>query len=134
MSYLKQKDPESIPENDIWMFRYKVDTYYNYGAKLYCEVYVISSKTPKGVWIVPTWVRLDDEEDVKKFRRFVRNEGRKRFAHETRALAKHAFLCRKRRHIGILKVQLKKAEESYVIAGGTLPTPTSDRSWYNEYD
>lgn len=133
MNIFNPTDPENIPENSSWMFRYNVDNY-TFSTILRCEIYKISSKTPKGCWIVPNWVRLSDAEDIKLHRKFVRNDGKKRFAHETRALAKHAFLCRKERQIQILRSQLKKAEDAYVIAGGTLPIPTRDRTWYNEYD
>jgi hypothetical protein len=134
MKLFNKPTPEDLPENDIYMFRYDADTYYNHNTRLECRVFIISSRTPKGVWVVPDWTNLNDEEDVKRYRKFVRNDGVKRFAYETRELAKHAFLCRKRRHIEILKSQLKKAEDGYVLAGGTLPISTRDATWFNEYD
>lgn len=103
MKFLKPRSPESLPENDNYMFRYELESYYNYRDTLVCNVYVISSRTPKGVWVVPTWVNINDDEDIKLHRKFVLNGGRKRFAYPTRALAKYAFLCRKRRRIEILK-------------------------------
>jgi len=123
MKFFKPISPETIPENDIWMFRYEANTYYNYNVTLVCNVYVISSRTPKGVWVVPSWVNINDDEDIKLHRKFIRNSGKKKFAYPTRALAKHAFLLRKRRQIEILKAQLRKAEAGYLLAGGTFPLP-----------
>jgi hypothetical protein len=133
MNLLTNKSPESIPENDIWMFRYEADTYYNYNVTLTCKVYIISSRTLKGVWVVPTWVDLGNEEDIKLHRKFVLNGVGKRFAYPTRDLAKYAFLCRKRRHIEILKSQLNKAESAYIAAGGKLPLTSRTFGYHENY-
>jgi hypothetical protein len=134
MKLLKKSNPEDLPENGDYMFRYDVDTYYNHNTRLECRVFIITSRTPKGVWVVPDWTNLNDWDDIKRYRKFIRNDGVKRFAYETRELAKHAFLCRKRRHIEILKSQLKKAEDGYVLAGGTLPVnPRTYSAFASEY-
>jgi hypothetical protein len=50
--------------------------------------------------------------------RFVRNKGKKRFAHETREAAKASYLYRKHYQIRILKERLQNAEMYYLAGGG----------------
>ena len=117
------KVEEGKPENGEWMFRMEANTYYNNQISLRYDEYKIISRTLKGVWVVPEYMVTYryPEEDLKEHRKFILNDGKKRFAYETREKAKNAFLFRKRRHIIILKSQLSKAESAYAAVGGVLP-------------
>lgn len=64
------------------------------------ERYPIVRRTPKGAWIelAPGYDHLNIKPELK----FVLNDARKRFAHETLDGAKESFLARKRRQLSIL--------------------------------
>ena len=63
------------------------------------NTYPVLYHTPKGVQL-----------DVYGFRRFVANDSKKRFAHETIEGAKLSFIARKTRQIRILSSQLENAK------------------------
>lgn len=81
------------------------------------HVFRVTRKTPKGVWIENL------ESDFFHFRRFVRNEGKKRFAYPTREEAREGFRRRKARQISILKKQLQAAE----VARELIDQPEGDQ-------
>lgn len=119
------------PENGDWYFR--IETTKMERAGITCVPYRVTSKTLKGVWIVPEWCNIEVVDSVKRFRKFVRNDGKKRFAHPTKDEANIAFLYRKRRHIEILMTQLSHAQSVYVLAGGKLPVIPRKFINYEDY-
>jgi hypothetical protein len=121
------------PEDGNWMFRCESCHIYTLRVDIYCNSFRVVSTTPKGKWIVYNWVHPTDEESTKLYKKFVRNNGKKRYAHETREGAKIAFIARKQRQVELLKAQLEKAEMSYVAAGGTLPIKTRKFRSFEDY-
>jgi hypothetical protein len=97
-----QLEPETLPEDGSYLFRY------DDGTPLHLSAYKVIRETPKGKWI-SMWFGKD---------RFVRNNGRKRFAHETREAARASYLYRKHYQIRILKERLQYSEMYYRMAGG----------------
>ena len=69
--------------------------------------YSIIKRTPKGTWIYTG------------NRRFVLNEGRKRFALPTKELAMESFLARKRRQLSIHRHAVARAEKAIALATKT---------------
>jgi hypothetical protein len=108
-------DTNNFPENDGYMFRMYSSVSFSV-AYLDYEIYIISSVTPKGCWVVSK--SLNHLDDVKKYRKFIRNDGKKKFAYPTREEARLAFCYRKRSQITILERQLEKARISLATAGG----------------
>jgi hypothetical protein len=113
---------ETLPEDGTYMFRYN-----NGSPNLDLEAFKVVRETPKGKWV---------ENPYSTKHRFIRNNGRKRFAHETREAALESFKRRKICQIRILKTQLRTAEESFLIAGGdpeslqVSPFPKYSDDWY----
>lgn len=117
-------------EDGNWMFRID-QTNTTGGIQLYCYPFRIISKTPKGRWIVPSWVYHVD--DIKTYRKFVLDGIGKRYAHITRDEALKAFIYRRKRQIEILRAQLNKAELAYKTAGGQWPIPIKSYIYYDDY-
>jgi hypothetical protein len=102
------------------------------GVRLVLFEYLILKRTPKGAWILSSeswpWIstipRGPDGQTVsldKKTRReygirFVLLAAHKRFAAQTKERALHDFIARKRRHILILKKDLRIAEMALCMA------------------
>ena len=112
------------------MFRCETNNIYPSRVEVYYSSFRVISTTPKGKWIVYEWVDYTDEESIKRYKRFVLDKGKKRYAYETREGARIAFLARKQRQVELLKAQLQKAELSYAAAGGTLPIKTRKFKYY----
>lgn len=121
------------PEDGNWMFRCESINIYPSRLEVHCKSFRVVSTTPKGKWIVDKWVHPTDHESIKKYKRFVRNDGKKRYAHETREGARIAFIARKQRQVELLKAQLEKAELGYVAAGGSLPIKTRKFRLFEDY-
>jgi hypothetical protein len=79
--------------------RYRVEAVWFEATQLSLRQYEVIRKTPKGLWICDGGVE-----------RFVLNEGRKRFAVETRDEALKDFKARKWAQVRILKANLERAE------------------------
>jgi len=115
-------DAETAPEDGTHMFRYS-----NGSPNLDLEAFKVVRETPKGKWV---------ESPYSNKHRFIKNEGRKRFAHETKEAALESFKRRKICQIRILKTQLRTAEEAFLIAGGDpkslniSPFPKISDDWY----
>jgi hypothetical protein len=118
---------DDSPENGNFLFRCDA----NGGSTVYCYGYKILKETPKGCWIMDRWSDGEDLASNVKFKKFVLNSGKKRFAHETRREAIESFLARKRRQYEIIIASLEKCTASYVAAGGTLPITI--RTYYADY-
>lgn len=90
------------------------ETMYRYtngsGGVIILEHHRVISLTPMGKWV--------EAYGVKKF---VRNDTRKRFAHETKAAALEAFIARKNRQACILGAQLKNVNDCLKRAEGATP-------------
>lgn len=69
------------------------------GVVIYVHGYDVLKETPKGVWI-------GHADNPDGWRRFVRNEGRKKYAHPTREEARESFFARKDRQLRILSHQI----------------------------
>lgn len=122
-SVLTNGQADIIPEDGTWMFRYD-GSFGEFAPRLHLTAHKIVKETPMGKWIFNYGKN-----------RFVLNEGKKRFAHETREAALNSFRIRKMYHIRILKEQLKGAEKDYILAGGVgSPEPLPKRyTWaYDE--
>lgn len=76
------------------------------------ERYPIVRRTPKGVWIelAPRYDYLNIKPELK----FVLNDSRKRWAHETLEGAKESFLARKRVQLDILRNRITDIEACVV--------------------
>lgn len=81
-------------------------------------IYYVLRRTPKGMWVVP-WA-YDEGSSVapwvERNKRFVLNEGTKRFCWETRELALKSLLARKQRQHSILSRQLSNVVEAIHVA------------------
>lgn len=76
------------------------------------DTYHVIRETPKGKWVVgeyDLW-RARDAWPDRRWRKFVLNEGRKRFAHETTEAALAAFFRRKESHLDHLKAKIELVE------------------------
>lgn len=123
MKMLKQHK-DKVPENGHWMFRMEC----RYGELVY-DVYGVVKHTPMGCWVVPSWVDCKNDDDINKYKKFIRSGAKKKFCYPTRKEAENAFYFRKYRQILILKKQLEYAEEAFVKVGGKLPVVPKTRSY-----
>lgn len=87
------------------MYRYS-----DRGGVLRCESFNVIRHTPCGV-VVNDWGN----------ERFVRNDSRKRFAHETKEAALASYIARKNRQIRILSCQLEAAKNGLRVATTNTP-------------
>ena len=74
---------------------------------IHCETFMIIKKTPKGCWI-----------SYRGKKKFVLDEGRKKYAHSTKENALISFKFRKKKQIKILASQLLGAERFLAMANG----------------
>lgn len=84
-----------------------------YYLKLELEEYVITRRTPKGIWINLDFYKLGYPGTNVKF---VLLTARKKFAALTPEEALNDFVCRKKRQIKILKARLEQAERALRMA------------------
>ena len=96
--------------------------YTDHNDTVMLEHYHVIRETPRGKWVVnenDEWRARYDVWPDRRFRKFVLNEGRKRFAHETTDDALRAFLKRKEAHLRHLlsKVEMVKAAMEHARAG-----------------
>lgn len=68
-----------------------------------CIEFYVVSRTPKGVWVAPTW----DGEG--RFKHFVLEGKGKRYAYPTREEARASFIIRKQREIQHTRIQHDRA-------------------------
>lgn len=86
-------------------------------TKIHLDEYEVLKTTEKGAWIKLGVTWADDATSLEdKFRvvekRFVRKDGKKRFACPTRAEAMEQFRQRKRRHREILSAQIARVDRA----------------------
>jgi hypothetical protein len=117
-SFLGYNTQSDKPENSEWMFRAE------YGGDIWYKVFGVIKRTPKGCWVVPEYVNPNNLEDIKKYKRFIRNEGTKKYCYPTRDEADTAFYYRKRKQILILQRQLERAKEAFKSVDGNLSNIT----------
>ncbi len=85
------------------------------------EEYVVTSITPKGVWISPVgWYWRP------KFK-FMLANARKRFAHDNEKDALESYVARQRRRIQILEHQLSKSRRGMALAKTRLEQLNNDQ-------
>jgi hypothetical protein len=89
---------------------------------VYVQEYEVRKRTPKGVWL-----------EYAGFRRFVRDDARKKYACPTLEEAKESFLARKKRQIKILKRQLSHAYQAYVMAERACKEFAESRRKYRDF-
>lgn len=123
---------DNNPENGDWMFRCDASYIYPSRTEVYCSSYRVIQKTPKGKWILSDHINPHDLTQVKKYRKFVLDKAKKKFAHNTREEARLAFIARKIRQTELLEFQLQRAKDGYIAAGGELPIET--RKYYHYED
>jgi len=78
--------------------------------------FVVVRITPKGCWIVPTWVSSRDRDDQKLFEKFVLEGRGARHAYPTRELARESFIARKHKEIMYTKRQHDRAVRYLALA------------------
>lgn len=72
--------------------------------------FTVLKRTAKGAWIA-LWGGFRPIEGMSRAdRRFVLDQGRKRFAHETPNLALASFIARKNKQINIYRARVRNAE------------------------
>lgn len=96
------------PADPDTMYRYSVGP----GGNPWLHRCEVLKRTPRGKWI----------SDFGK-RRFVLNEGRKRFAWETPELALESLRIRLARRIGILKANLQDSEDTLLAVERVMKAP-----------
>jgi hypothetical protein len=84
------------------------------------ETYRVKRRTKCGAWVI---IGLSGEK-------FILNEGRKRFAYDTKESAMISFKARKQAQIRILTAQLKNAEKALAKTGDKIKKPRK----YTNYD
>jgi hypothetical protein len=85
------------------------------------EEYVVTSVTPKGVWISPVgWYWRP------KFK-FMLAKARKRFAHDNEKDALESYIARQKRRIEILEHQLSKSRRGMALAKTKLEELNNDQ-------
>lgn len=89
-------------------------------ARITLIEYRVVSRTPKGVWIVPTW---DWNEQHKRF--VLDGEG-KRFAYPTKEQARQNYIRRKRSEIAHTARQHDKAKYLLYLAENDAPPPEAE--------
>jgi len=82
---------------------YTYSSTYSYNVKINLREFLITRRTPKGMWIMPRYSRGEKH-------RFVLLGTRKKFACLTKEDAMESFIKRKEKQIRILKTQLNHVE------------------------
>lgn len=103
------------------MYRYTGFCYEDWTFQIIADRYAVIKRTEKGVWVVPFYSHFYVSHDklfVPSYvkRRWVANEGRKRFCHETLEMAMKSFRHRKEKQVRILKYQLLEATKGLKIS------------------
>lgn len=87
-----------------WTSEVQTITGPNDHTNLSCEEYIVTKLTPKGFWIKGGPITYLHKP------KFIRNVGRKKFAHTAKCMALDAYIIRKRIHIQYLERYLKQAK------------------------
>ena len=90
------------------------DPIHSGGVHVHCKQYPVLKETPQGVWLQLSALYVNDE--LKKDRRWVKRDARKRFACPTKEEALESFRARKRKQASIYRARANYADRALAKA------------------
>jgi len=97
---------------------YRYDTTYDEynGVEIRIEEFILHKKTPKGYWIIPSWMKDRSDASEAKYATWILKSSKKRFAYPTKQEALTSFIRRKTQQIRYCKRDINSATAALRIA------------------